>query len=132
MPPIIIRNYGSTRRASGKAKRNRELKSIDAQMAPISLVGFGLDLATVVATDLLFATLTKLPVTSVHHKNQFTDWQVTKRLWLGSIPATIAIIWLAQSGNLFASQVFEKLRAIQITSGHVLGYIARTIQIKEY
>lgn len=74
-----------------------------ALMAPILLVGFGLDLATVVATDLLFATLTKLAVTRVHHKNQFIDWQVTKRLWLGSIPATLLIIWLAQSGNLFAS-----------------------------
>jgi uncharacterized protein len=29
-----------------------------ALMAPILLVGFGLDLSTVVATDLLFATLT--------------------------------------------------------------------------
>ncbi len=74
-----------------------------ALMAPILLIGFGLDLATVVATDLLFATLTKLAVTRVHHKNQFIDWQVTKRLWLGSIPATLLIIWLAQSGNLFAS-----------------------------
>ena len=74
-----------------------------ALMAPILLVGFGMDLATVVATDLLFATLTKLAVTRVHYKNQFVDWQVTKRLWLGSIPATLLIIWLAQSGNLFAS-----------------------------
>ena len=74
-----------------------------ALMAPILLVGFGLDLATVVATDLLFATLTKLAVTRVHHKNQFIDWQVTKRLWLGSILARLLIIWLTQSGNLFAS-----------------------------
>ena len=74
-----------------------------ALMAPILLVGFGLDLSTVVATDLLFATLTKLAVTRVHHKNQFIDWQVTKRLWLGSIPATLFIIWLAHSDTLFAS-----------------------------
>jgi len=74
-----------------------------ALMAPILLVGFGLNLSTVVATDLLFATLTKLAVTSVHHKNQFIDWQVTQRLCLGSIPATLVIIWLAHSGTLFAS-----------------------------
>ncbi len=74
-----------------------------ALMAPILLVSFGLDLATVVATDLLFATVTKLAVTRVHHKNQFIDWQVTKRLWLGSIPATFFIVWLAQTGQLFAS-----------------------------
>ena len=56
-----------------------------------------------IATDLLFATLTKLAVTRVHHKNQFLDWQVTKRLWLRDIPATLVIIWLAHSGTLFAS-----------------------------
>lgn len=74
-----------------------------ALMAPILLIGFGLDLASVVATDLLFATLTKLAVTRVHHKNQFIDWQITRRLWLGSIPATMLIIWFAQSGNLYTS-----------------------------
>ena len=40
-----------------------------ALMAPILLVGFELDLSTLVATDLLFATLTKLAVTLGHHKN---------------------------------------------------------------
>jgi len=40
-----------------------------ALMAPILVVGFGLDLSTLVATDLLFATLTKLAVTLGHHKN---------------------------------------------------------------
>ena len=42
-------------------------------------------------------------MTRVHHKNQFIDWQVTKRLWLGSIPATLVIVWLAYSETLFAS-----------------------------
>jgi len=96
-----------------------------ALMAPILLVGFGLDLSTVVATDLLFATLTKLAVTRVHHKNQFIDWQVTKRLWLGSIPATLFIIWLAHSDTLFASPdwiiqlpgILVSLSAISLTFG---------------
>jgi uncharacterized membrane protein YfcA len=63
-----------------------------AIMAPILLVKFGLNLSTVVATDLLFATLTKLAVTRVHQQNQFIDWQVTKRLWLVSIPAKLSTI----------------------------------------
>jgi len=74
-----------------------------ALMAPILLIGFGLGLEAVVATDLLFATITKLAVTRVHQKNQFVDWQITKRLWIGSIPATLLIVWLAQSGYLFES-----------------------------
>jgi len=89
-----------------------------ALMAPILLVGFGLDLATVVATDLLFATVTKLAVTRVHHKNQFIDWQVTKRLWFGSVPATFFIIWLAQTGKLFTSSdwVVQLLGALVLVS----------------
>ena len=42
-------------------------------------------------------------MTRVHQKNQFVDWQITKRLWIGSIPATLLIVWLAQSGYLFES-----------------------------
>lgn len=73
-----------------------------ALMAPILLVGFGIDLATVVATDLLFATITKLVASGVHTKNNLVDWQATKRLWLGSIPATLIVILLANSGWLFS------------------------------
>ena len=74
-----------------------------ALMAPILLFGFGFDLATVVATDLLFATITKLIATSSHNKNSLVDWQVSKRLWLGSIPATILVMTLAYFGFLFAN-----------------------------
>lgn len=72
-------------------------------MAPILLFGFGVDLPTVVATDLLFATITKLVATGFHSKNNFVDWQVTKRLWLGSIPATLMVIALAYFGVLFSN-----------------------------
>jgi len=87
-------------------------------MAPVLLVYFGLDLTTVVATDLLFATITKLAVTRVHHKNKIIDWQVSRRLWLGSIPATFFIVWLAQTGLLFASPdwVIQLLGALVLLS----------------
>ena len=74
-----------------------------ALMAPILLFGFGFDLPTVVATDLLFATITKLVATGSHNKNKLVDWQVTKRLWIGSIPATILVMMLAYFGFLFAN-----------------------------
>lgn len=51
-----------------------------AFMAPILLLGFGLDLVTVVAMDLLFASITKLAGTRAHQKNQFVNWQITKRI----------------------------------------------------
>lgn len=50
------------------------------------LVRFGLYLATAAATDLQFATFTKLPVAHVHHKNQFIDWQATKDFGLVVFP----------------------------------------------
>lgn len=74
-----------------------------ALMAPILLFGFGFDLPTVVATDLLFATITKLVATGSHNKNKLVDWQVTKHLWIGSIPATILVMMLAYFGFLFAN-----------------------------
>lgn len=72
-----------------------------ALMAPILLLGFGIDLPTVVATDLLFASLTKIVASRVHNKNGFIDWLIVKRLWWGSIPATAIIILLVQLDILF-------------------------------
>jgi len=72
-----------------------------ALMAPILLFGFGFDLATVVATDLLFATVTKLAASAVHSKNKLVDWQISKRMWLGSIPATLFVLFLAATGSVF-------------------------------
>lgn len=69
-----------------------------ALMAPILLFGFGVALPTVIATDLLFATITKLASSAIHTRNNFVDWQITKRMWLGSIPATIVVLWLVYSG----------------------------------
>ena len=74
-----------------------------ALMAPILLFAFSFDLPTVVATDLLFATITKLVATGFHSKNNYVDWQVTKRLWLGSIPATLLVMVLAYIGVLFSN-----------------------------
>ena len=74
-----------------------------ALMAPILLLGFGLDLQTVVATDLLFATATKLAAGGMHIRNNFVDWQIVKRLWLGSMTATFIVVALAHQGYLFQS-----------------------------
>jgi len=75
-----------------------------ALMAPILLTLFGFDLMTVVATDLLFATITKLVASHSHNKNALVDWQIVKRLWLGSIPATLIVVFLAHKGALFTNE----------------------------
>lgn len=88
-------------------------------MAPILLLGFGLDLVTVVATDLLFATLTKLVASGMHSRNKLVDWQITKRLWLGSLPATLAVMTFAFAGGFHysAEWITRILGALILFSG---------------
>lgn len=74
-----------------------------ALMAPILLIGFGLELQAVVATDLLFATITKVFAGGIHIRNNLVDWQVIKRLWLGSIFATLIVVYFSISGKVFSN-----------------------------
>ena len=58
-----------------------------AAMTP-ALVGiFGVPLPVAIATDLLFATITKGIGVLVHGRAGQVDWKLAKRLWSGSIPA---------------------------------------------
>lgn len=54
--------------------------------------------AAAVGTDLWFAAITKL-VGAVHHSKGSVDWQVLRRLALGSLPASIfTLTWLHLAG----------------------------------
>jgi uncharacterized membrane protein YfcA len=87
-------------------------------MAPILLLGFGVDLVTVVATDLLFATLTKLVATGMHSRSNRVDWQVARRLWLGSIPATLLVMLGVSAGLLYSAPwITQLLGALILFSG---------------
>ena len=72
-----------------------------AMMTPLLLLVFGVAPVTAVGTDLLFAGLTKIVAGRVHDRAGLIDWQVVRRLWLGSLPAsalTVAMIklqWVA-------------------------------------
>lgn len=57
-----------------------------ALMTPILLIVFGVSPTTAIATDLWFAAITKIVGARVHHTNGHVDWQIAKRLWLGSLP----------------------------------------------
>jgi uncharacterized membrane protein YfcA len=67
-------------------------------MAPILLLVFDISVVTVVATDLWFAALTKIAAVGIYNTHNSIDWNIAKRLWLGSIPASILTI-LALSGE---------------------------------
>ena len=69
-----------------------------ALMTPILLIVFGVSPTTAIATDLWFAAITKLVGARVHHTNGTVDWQVAKRLWLGSLPMALLIVVLVNFG----------------------------------
>jgi uncharacterized protein len=61
-------------------------------MTPLLVLIFGIHPSTAVGTDLLYAAVTKTGGTFVHHCRRTIDWQVTRRLATGSIPAAIATL----------------------------------------
>ncbi len=62
-----------------------------AVMTPILILLLGVAPATAVATDLWFAAITKLFGAGIHGVGGNIDWQVVRRLWMGSIPVAIAV-----------------------------------------
>ncbi|OPG76322.1 hypothetical protein B1218_26725, partial [Pseudomonas ogarae] len=61
-------------------------------MTPI-LLWFGINPATAVGTDLLYAAITKSGGVLVHAKNRNIDWAITGWLTLGSVPAVGLTLW---------------------------------------
>jgi uncharacterized protein len=59
-----------------------------ALMTPLLVLLFGIHPATAVGTDLLYASITKSAGTLVHGLSNTVDWRITRRLALGSVPAT--------------------------------------------
>ena len=89
-------------------------------MTPLLILLFGVNPATAVGTDLLYAAATKTGGSLVHGFARSIDWRVVRRLASGSIPATVvtlgalsyfkldsqasrSLITLVLSGALFAS-----------------------------
>ena len=61
-------------------------------MAPILILLFGFAPATAVGTDLWFAGITKSFGGYVHHRQGGVDWQVLRRLLIGSLPAAVVTL----------------------------------------
>lgn len=63
-------------------------------MTPLLVLLFGIHPATAVGTDLLYAAITKAGGTTVHSLKGTVDWNVTRRLAAGSIPASALTLYL--------------------------------------
>lgn len=117
-----------------------------AAMTP-ALVGiFGVPLPVAIATDLIFATITKAIGVFVHGRAGQVDWRLAKRLWVGSIPGVAVgsilligfvtvdqtrwLLWLLLAFVLFTSVTLllrgfrptrSKVRNPAVSSGRWLG-----------
>eukprot|EP01037_Dinobryon_pediforme_P013794 gene13794-13910_t len=69
-------------------------------MTPILVLLFGVHPATAVGTDLLYAAVTKSGGTIVHGLGKTIAWRVTGLLAAGSVPTTIATIFVIQHSGL--------------------------------
>jgi uncharacterized protein len=69
-------------------------------MTPLLVLAFGIQPATAVGTDLLYAGITKICGSAVHSHNNAVDWRITRRLAYGSVPAALlSLLLLAHLGN---------------------------------
>jgi uncharacterized protein len=95
-------------------------------MTPILVLLFGIAPTSAVGSDLWFAGITKIAGGAVLQKKGSVDWEVARRLWLGSMPATLAtLLWMNHVG---ISQLKPKL--ILTTLGIVLFATALAMLFK--
>ncbi len=64
-----------------------------ALMTPTLVLLFGMAPQVAIGTDLLFASVTKCFGTYVHGSRGSIDWQVLRRLAMGSLPAAVIALW---------------------------------------
>lgn len=69
-------------------------------MTPLLVLVFGMAPAAAVGTDLWFAAITKLVGGTVHHRRGGVDWEVVRRLALGSLPASALTLWWLHASGL--------------------------------
>ena len=76
-------------------------------MTPILVLLFNFHPATAVGTDLLYASVTKSVGTAVHGKRETVDWHIVGGLALGSVPASIATLYvMGRLGAMHSENTF--------------------------
>lgn len=61
-------------------------------MTPLLVLLFGVNPKTAVGTDLLYAAVTKMAGSAIHHQRETVDWRIFRRLASGSIPAAVITV----------------------------------------
>jgi len=95
-------------------------------MTPILVLLFGFAPSTAVGTDLWFAAITKVFGGTMHNRQGTVDWQVWRRLSLGSVPAAIVtLVWmdLTNHGQTKNGIIIHALGAVLLVTA--LAMLAR-------
>lgn len=96
-------------------------------MTPLLVLFVGVNPKTAVGTDLLYAAITKIAGSAVHHSRETVDWKIFRRLASGSIPASILSLAVLQIlGN--PPQAAEKVILLVLGVMLVLTALATAFQ----
>ena len=90
-------------------------------MTPILVLGFGIQPAIAVGTDLLYAAITKAGGIFVHNSRGTVEWKIVGLLSAGSVPTSVLMIfvlrWLEAQGIHYGSLITSTLSiALILTS----------------
>ncbi len=96
-------------------------------MTPL-LLWFGINPATAVGTDLLYAAITKSSGVVAHQRNNNINWRIAGLLSLGSIPASLFALWLL---TYFHTETQAQETIIKQALGYVLLLTALAIFFKK-
>lgn len=125
-----------------------------ALMTPVLILGFGISPVVAIATDLLFATTTKLATIPFHNRQGSIDWKAARRVWVGSIPGValgvmltltflqssfaalslvLAFVLVLTSASMFISRDFNlsriSSRVISFFGGGFIGLSVATTSV---
>jgi uncharacterized membrane protein YfcA len=94
-------------------------------MTPILMLLFSIKPAVAVGTDLLYASVTKSVGIFAHGKLGNIDWKIVSRLAFGSIPASIATVYVLRNLNMDSSEAISTIKfwlgvALVVTSVAVI------------
>lgn len=99
-------------------------------MTPLLVLLFGIHPSVAVGTDLLYAAVTKAGGTLVHGLKGTVDWSITRRLALGSIPASALTLTLV--GTLAPGGIEGAASLIKVALGFALLLTAVAIICRKH
>jgi uncharacterized membrane protein YfcA len=97
-------------------------------MTPLLVLGFNVQPAIAVGTDLLYAAITKASGVWSHQRLKNIEWSIVKNLCIGSIPGSILCVLAIQQLSI-SEALFEQI--ISVTLGFMLVLTSIVIVFKD-